>query len=163
MADDWKTVDDRVMGGVSASRIEWVDGSGDRNEPIGWLRFFGEVSLENNGGFCSTRQVEARRQVPDITRLRYQYRGDGKRYKWLVRTAGTPKGASWRLRFETSAGLWEMKTYELGEFELWRRGTLLSKDGGPEPNEITSLGILISDGQAGSFRFDLARIEGDAR
>lgn len=48
----WTVVDDRVMGGVSRSRIE---DSGD-----GTLRFAGVMSLANNGGFASVRTLPTR-------------------------------------------------------------------------------------------------------
>ena len=43
----WQAIDDRVMGGVSASHM--------RHDPAGHGVFAGEVSLENNGGFASVR------------------------------------------------------------------------------------------------------------
>ena len=42
----WSIQNDTVMGGVSNSRTEWVDGQ---------LIFAGDLSLDNNGGFCSMR------------------------------------------------------------------------------------------------------------
>ena len=54
---DWLSVDDVVMGGRSASQIEILrDG----------LRFHGELSLENGGGFASIRA--ARRGGELVTR-----------------------------------------------------------------------------------------------
>ena len=41
----WEAIDDRIMGGVSQSKPEYIGNVG--------LRFTGSVSLENNGGFAS--------------------------------------------------------------------------------------------------------------
>jgi len=45
--DGWHAIDDRVMGGVSCSRL--------RHDPAGHAVFEGEVSLAQNGGFASVR------------------------------------------------------------------------------------------------------------
>ena len=47
---DWRSIDDRIMGGCSLSRAEFVDGDG--------LRFRGVVSFDNGGGFASIRSPE---------------------------------------------------------------------------------------------------------
>jgi len=47
----WRAIDDRIMGGCSLSRPEFVEGGG--------LRFRGVVSLDNGGGFASIRSPEA--------------------------------------------------------------------------------------------------------
>ena len=44
-AKDWQTVNDGVMGGVSEGKFKITDAK--------TLEFFGNLSLENNGGFAS--------------------------------------------------------------------------------------------------------------
>lgn len=158
-ARDWKTVDDVVMGGRSHSRIHWLDepvaGGEDRR---GLLRFEGRISLENNGGFCSTRLASTDRGVSGVEQLHLLVRGDGRRYKCTVRTADTPRKTSWRLPFETQPGRWSEVVLPLSRFELWRRGTHLSDTAELDPAAMTSLGLLVSDGQEGDFRIDLGRI-----
>ena len=46
-AEAWRAIDDRVMGGVSRSRL--------RHDRAGHAVFEGDVSLERNGGFASVR------------------------------------------------------------------------------------------------------------
>lgn len=161
--DEWKTVDDVVMGGRSVSHIDWVEGEAgpDRLESSGVVRFEGEVSLENDGGFCSARLVEGDRGVPGLRELVVVARGDGKRYKCTVRTTGTPDSASWRLPFETTADRWRPYRLPIEDFELWRRGSHLSADRVLDPAAMTSVGLLISDEQEGRFRIDLAGILGE--
>ncbi len=43
----WQAIEDRVMGGISCSRLH--------SAPTGHAVFEGEVSLERNGGFVSVR------------------------------------------------------------------------------------------------------------
>ena len=46
-ANEWQTVNDGVMGGVSEGKCKITDKK--------TLEFFGMLSLENNGGFASVR------------------------------------------------------------------------------------------------------------
>ena len=155
---DWRTVDDVVMGGRSDSTVGWSDEPWAEGENRrGVLRFEGEVSLENNGGFCSVRQEESDRGRPGVERLKVLLRGDGHRYKWTLRTRGTPSSSSWRIPFETT-GQWQEVTLPLADFELWRRGRLLEAGAAPDPAKLTSVGLLISDKQEGDFRIDVARV-----
>src|SRR5208283_5014428 len=74
----WQIVNDDVMGGVSASRFELIDGV---------AVFRGEVSLENNGGFASVRSSLARHNLAGCDSFVIRLRDDGRRYKFTVRTA----------------------------------------------------------------------------
>lgn len=159
--EEWKTVDDVVMGGRSASHLEWAATGEDEGAPsAGAIRFGGEVSLENNGGFCSARLVEGERGVAGLRRLLVVARGDGHRYKCTLRTADRPSSSSWRLPFETEPDRWRGYELPLEDFELWRRGTLLAADERPEPEAITSFGLLISDEQEGAFRIEVGEVRG---
>jgi monofunctional biosynthetic peptidoglycan transglycosylase len=161
-ARSWKTVDDEVMGGRSHSRICWFSEEVEHNGVTqGILRFEGNISLENNGGFCSTRTDFSRCDLAGVQQLRLLVRGDGKRYKFTVRSDDTPQKTSWRLPIEPPAGRWHECTLQLADFELWRRGTHLSSEATLDSASITSLGLLISDEQKGSFHIDIARIAGE--
>jgi monofunctional biosynthetic peptidoglycan transglycosylase len=160
--NDWKTVDDPVMGGHSHSHIHWVDAPVDYGDAArGFLRFEGIVSLENNGGFCSARLVDDDRGATDFgdtDAFRLLVRGDGHRYKFTVRTDDTPPKSSWRHPFEPPPGPWTELLVPITDFELWRRGTHLSAEDRLDPTRIRSVGVLISDKQEGPFRIDLARV-----
>lgn len=73
----WQIVNDDVMGGVSTSRFEVTNGL---------AMFGGEVSLENNGGFASVRSSPARQNLAGLDAFVVRLRGDGRRYKFTVRT-----------------------------------------------------------------------------
>ena len=47
IVSDWAPIDDRVMGGISRSKL--------RHDLAGHAAFEGTVSLERNGGFASVR------------------------------------------------------------------------------------------------------------
>ena len=148
----WTTVNDPVMGGMSASRIEFDGG----------LVFSGNISLENNGGFASARGP----QDPDIGRraagarsLLVRARGDGKTYVLKVGTAGQPW--SYIQRFATEAGV--QRSYELPVEDFEPVGMRL--DPAPEapqtlnPSSITQVSVYILDKQQGSFELTVSSID----
>ncbi len=79
--ESWKIVNDGVMGGLSSSKVELRDDK---------LIFSGEVSLENNGGFASTRRVGFK-SPENTNKIRVRIKADGKIYKFRLRTR-----RSWR-------------------------------------------------------------------
>ena len=148
----WRSVDDVVMGGVSSSQVRLVEGA----ETGVVLRFSGEVSLEQGGGFCSARTEAVRWDLREHDRLELRARSEhDRRYKLTLRTPETGSG-SWRHPFELEAGVWRTLTLELEAFERWRRGTRLPEAGPLDLARICSAGWLISDRQAGSFQLDVA-------
>lgn len=77
---DWSIQNDTVMGGVSNSRTEWIDGQ---------LIFAGDLSLDNNGGFCSMRgpvSADFGALAAGATALTLTATGDDQVYVVQVRT-----------------------------------------------------------------------------
>jgi hypothetical protein len=74
----WNTLDDVVMGGVSESKVALENGE---------LVFSGNVSEGNNGGFASARSVDfsSALNLGKYEGLRMRVKGDGKRYKIILR------------------------------------------------------------------------------
>ena len=157
----WITVDDPVMGGRSHSDIQWISPTSEDTRAGGpILRFRGRVSLDNGGGFCSTRLQESPRPATGVESIVLRVRGDGKRYKITLRTTGTPPSSSWRLPIDSLSQTWRVHRLSLADFELWRRGQLLDAEGRPNPEHLCSAGILIADKQEGSFQLDIAEFRG---
>jgi monofunctional biosynthetic peptidoglycan transglycosylase len=142
----WEVINDPVMGGRSWSRWELQDGA---------AVFRGEVSLENGGGFASVRSFRIP-VIPDTTRaLRLRVRGDGRRYRCTARMESSSDAPLYQSHFETSAGAWQQITLSLASFAPSFRGTPLYGVPGLTPEQIVSLGFLISDRQAGPFRLEI--------
>ena len=66
--DDWLVVNDGVMGGLSKSRFIMSD----RNTAV----FTGNVSLDNNGGFASTRTKTMRFQLDGFKGILVRVKGE---------------------------------------------------------------------------------------
>lgn len=143
----WTIVNDGVMGGRSTSRAE-AFGDG--------LRFRGRLSLENNGGFASTRRsVDA---VPsDAVAVRLDVRGDGRRYQLRLRQDLQFDGVAWRTHFDTREE-WTEIELPLAAFEPVFRGRPVADAGPVRPEAITQVGFMLSDGQPGDFALDVRRL-----
>lgn len=75
---EWAAIDDRVMGGVSSSRL--------RHDPAGHAIFEGTVSLERNGGFASIRSTPGDRGKSGAQTCFIEARADGKCFKLSLLT-----------------------------------------------------------------------------
>ncbi len=148
----WEVVNDDVMGGISRSRFTLSNGVGV---------FQGEVSLENNGGFASVRSLPAGHNLDGAQAFVIRFRGDGKRYKFTVRTAAGFDGVIYQCAFPTRDGVWEEHRLPLREFTPTFRGRVLSDRPPLDPAAIRSVGFLISDKQQGPFRLEVAWIKAE--
>jgi hypothetical protein len=94
----WQIVNDDVMGGVSTSRFQILTNGG--------AVFSGVVSLENNGGFASVRSSPTRHDLTGCGGFVIRLRGDGRRYKFTVRTETGFDAPLYQCAFETKRGEW---------------------------------------------------------
>jgi NADH dehydrogenase [ubiquinone] 1 alpha subcomplex assembly factor 1 len=153
-ASGWSAVDDRVMGGISRSRMRW--------DTAGHAVFEGRVSLENNGGFASVRTVVASPIPSDKDTFMVRVRGDGKRYALMVRTDRTFEGVAYHAGFVAPASSsatdgWTTVRLERSKFVAKFRGRLVNAP--PLKLEhVKQIGFMVSDGQAGEFRLDVQTI-----
>ena len=76
--DNWRVVDDSVMGGISSSKF-FVDADGNGV-------FKGTVSLENNGGFCSVQHYPKPVSLKGKKIFSIRLKGDGKKYQFRVKS-----------------------------------------------------------------------------
>lgn len=97
--NQWGAVDDIVMGGISSSRLTWKDGV---------AVFTGEVSTENNGGFASVRSKNLNPpwDLSGYEGIRLRIRGDGQRYKFILRCEGKWDGIGYCYSFDSQANSW---------------------------------------------------------
>ena len=144
LRDSW-IVNDGVMGGVSQSSLRQdVDG----------MVFEGLVSLENNGGFASMRSSV--RFPQGIQLIELLAKGDGKRYKLVLRTELAPR-VTYVADF-IALPTWQTYRFNLSQFKSTFRGrdvnapTLSFSD-------VIDFGILISNNQVGSFAIQLKTLK----
>jgi NADH dehydrogenase [ubiquinone] 1 alpha subcomplex assembly factor 1 len=151
---NWQVVNDDVMGGVSASSFGVTNGIGV---------FRGVVSLENNGGFASVRSSPAKRNLAGLDAFVVRVRGDGRRYKFTVRTESSFHRPIYQCAFTTKLGEWEEHRLAFKEFVPTFRGRALTDVPALDPAKVVSMGFLISDKQEGPFKLDVAWIKATGR
>jgi hypothetical protein len=150
----WQVVNDDVMGGVSSSRFQVLTNS---------AVFSGVVSLENDGGFASVRSLPVRQNLEGFDAFVLRVRGDGRRYKFTVRTETGFDAPLYQCAFSTKRGEWEEHRLPFKEFVPTFRGRVLTNVPPLEPALVMSVGFLISDQQAGAFRLEIASIRAAPR
>jgi monofunctional biosynthetic peptidoglycan transglycosylase len=149
-AAGWTAINDVVMGGVSSGGMQTTED--------GTVVFEGRVSLENNGGFASIRSRSQGWDLSAYSGIVMRFRGDGRHYKLNLKTDSSFDGIMYRLPFETREGEWQMLRFPFAEFEASFRGRPVPEAPPLDPARIASIGVLISDKQAGPFHLEIARI-----
>ena len=147
----WEVVNDDVMGGVSKSRFQVLKN--------GCAVFSGTVRLENNGGFASVRSAPLRENLTDLTAFVLRVRGDGRSYKFSVRTGTGFDTPLYQCSFTTKPGEWEEHRLAFSDFVPTFRGRVLPGEPSLNPAKFNSVGFLISDKQAGPFRLEIGWIK----
>jgi monofunctional biosynthetic peptidoglycan transglycosylase len=143
----WRIVNDGVMGGLSKSEIVFSNSN--------TVIFKGTVSLENNGGFASTRTIPRAYELDGYNGILLQIRGDGKKYQFRLRTDDRFDGVSYRYQFETETNTWLIIEIPFQECVPVFRGRVLKDVKPVVPEEIQQIGVLISDKQAGEFQLEI--------
>lgn len=147
----WQSIDDVVMGGVSRSEMLVQNGV---------AVFRGVVSLENGGGFASVRSLPASHDLSRFDGLVLRVKGDGRSYRFRLRTTAAFDGPSYEAPLHTSTTEWEEITLPFASFRPVFRGRPAAECPPLDPSRIRTFGLMISEGQDGPFRLELASISG---
>ena len=143
----WHVVNDGVMGGRSTSRVERTD--------RGTLRFSGHVSLENNGGFASTRTDLGTLDLSSFRGAAIRVRGDGRRYQLRLRAGGRWSRIWYKAPFETVDGEWIETRRAFTDFEPTFRGRRPADAPPLDPTALRQVGFLIADKREGPFELEV--------
>ena len=146
--EPWRSINDGVMGGLSAGSMVQSDEG---------LKFSGELSLENNGGFSSVRRSVSH-NLSNATGVRIQVRGDGREYQFRIRQSSGSDGVSWSAAFSSSEK-WRQIDIALDQFTPVFRGRTVPQAGPVVPSEIKQIGFLLADKTAGRFELEIRSIE----
>ena len=147
-ANDWKIVDDVVMGGESNGRFS-IDSDGHGV-------FEGRISLENNGGFSSVRHSFEKIEVSKNSIVIIRLKGDGKDYQFRIKS-NKSDSHSYVTTFQTS-GEWENVEIKLSDLYPSYRGRKLNMPNF-EANSFKEITFLIGNKKAENFRLILDKIE----
>jgi monofunctional biosynthetic peptidoglycan transglycosylase len=141
----WRNVDDVVMGGVSTSALR-------RAAMPGVASFTGHVSLDYGGGFASVRSEPQAWDTAGASALLVRCRsGDGRVYKFTVRTDDGYDGVQYQQRFSPPQDDWGTVRLPIAAFVATFRGRQVPAADPLQPERIRRLGLMVSDKQAGPF------------
>lgn len=139
----WGALDDVVMGGVSESTFRIDPTGGENGKPTGL--FTGIVSTSNNGGFTSirTKNFTIPEDVSAYDGFELRIKGDGRRYKLIVRTSRDWDTVGYTSGFDTVEG-WQWVRVPFSSLRpIFRARTV--QDAPPfDPSQIISLQLMFS-------------------
>jgi Complex I intermediate-associated protein 30 (CIA30) len=137
MNASWGALDDVVMGGVSASSFQLVDGA---------ALFTGNVSTANSGGFASirTRNFEPAIDLSNFTGIELRLKGDGNRYKFLIRDDDKWDSIAYSYSFDTANGEWITVRIPFADLIPVFRAKTLQDAASIQTNSIRSLQLMLS-------------------
>lgn len=159
--ETWGALDDVVMGGVSEGSIRWEDQA---------ALFVGNVSTANSGGFSSirTRNLAPVLDLSDYEGIKLRVRGDGNRYKCLLRSDDRWDSLAYSYSFDTVATEWIDVSIPFSSLIPVFRAKTLPNAEPLNTSRICSFQLMLSkfeyDGglnpkfQAGSFALSMATI-----
>jgi hypothetical protein len=136
LKDIWGALDDVVMGGVSQSTMRLADGV---------AYFSGIVSTANSGGFASVR---TRNLEPPLDLSRYEgaelrVKGDGNRYKFMLRSETRWDGVAHCFSFDTVADQWSRVQIPFADLiPVFRARTVA--DSPVDPGHVVAWQLMLS-------------------
>ena len=144
----WSVVDDGVMGGLSKGSLAVTED--------GVLKFSGNLSLENNGGFSSLRTDEVKLDLSGAEGLLARVKGDGRTYQMRFGTDARYRGmeVSFMAEFPTEKDKWIEVRIPFDKFEGSFRGMKLENEKF-DPAKISRLGLLLGDKKEGPFELQI--------
>ncbi|VAH27038.1 unnamed protein product [Triticum turgidum subsp. durum] len=103
----WGALDDVVMGGVSESAFQIQPTGSETGEATGLFK--GTVSTSNNGGFTSirTKNFTVPEDLSAYDGVELRVKGDGRRYKLIIRTSYEWDTIGYTASFDTTKGEWQ--------------------------------------------------------
>ena len=146
-AERWGTVNDGVMGGRSEGQF--------RIKKNGVMEFYGNLSLENRGGFASVRSKTGKLDLSGSEALIMRIRGDGRSYYCNLYVPTKRIAYSYRAAFDTEAGRWQEVRLPLESFRATWFGRQQPGAGTIDAKNIKALGLLLADKKAGPFKLEI--------
>lgn len=143
----FRVVDDVVMGGVSQGNF--------RINENGNGLYFGEVSLENNGGFSSLRYRFEEINVSKFSKVILRIKGDGKSYQFRIKDKY--RNYYSYIKTFTTSGDWQLIEINLADMYPAFRGRKLDMDNFSS-EKIEEIAILIGNKKPQNFQLEIDKI-----
>lgn len=144
----WHIVNDGVMGGLSKGNVDLSKG--------GEMKFHGDLSLENNGGFSLVRSKKTTLDLSNYTGITLRIKGDGRTYQTRLTSDAKFRGfaVSFSGEFKTKANEWVEVKIPFSSFKGSFRGMDLPEEK-LNPADIRQVGIIIADKKQAPFTLEV--------
>lgn len=142
--------DDGVMGGLSKGQMKKTE--------EGTLKFWGDLSLKNNGGFSSFRMDVGQWDLSGWKGFEVKVKGDGRIYNLRMTTNERFRRSpiSFQAKMPTVKGEWKTVRIAFSDLKAgWRGMDLKTKF---DPAKIEGAGIILADKKPGSFEMEVKSI-----
>ena len=142
----WGTLDDVVMGGVSQGNLflreQSVQGQPVQTQAV----FAGNVSTDNSGGFSSvrTKNFDPPFNFTGWQGVRLRVKGDGQRYKFILRNSDGWDSPAYIYSFDTVADTWVSVDIPFAEMVPTFRARSVSDAPPFNPARVFSFQLMLS-------------------
>ncbi|KAL6629639.1 hypothetical protein ACP70R_029404 [Stipagrostis hirtigluma subsp. patula] len=140
----WGALDDVVMGGVSESTFQILPTGSETGGPTGLFK--GTVSTSNNGGFTSirTKNFTVPEDLSAYDGIELRVKGDGRRYKLIIRTSYEWDTVGYTASFDTTKGEWQSVKIPFSSLRPIFRARTMTDAAPFDASNITSLQLMFS-------------------
>ncbi|OEL28107.1 hypothetical protein BAE44_0010876 [Dichanthelium oligosanthes] len=140
----WGALDDVVMGGVSESTFQILSTGSETGGPTGLFK--GTVSTSNNGGFTSirTKNFTVPEDLSAYDGIELRVKGDGRRYKLIIRTSYEWDTVGYTASFDTTKGEWQSVKVPFSSLRPVFRARTMTDAPPFDASNITSLQLMLS-------------------
>ena len=145
-ARSMRTVNDDVMGGVSAATV--VSGEGT-------AVFQGTLSLKNFGGFATCRTGPIQLDLSGYAGVCFRVKSDGRAYSVFLKNSAKDNGANHTAEFIAPADEWSVVRIPFARMRPVFRGMSAPLAGKLDQSDIRMIGFLIADKQEDPFRIEI--------
>lgn len=141
----WQIVNDGVMGGVSTSSAYITDTS---------MIFFGNLSLENNGGFASVRSPYQRYDFTGNKTIEIRYRSKGGTFMFRFEQSRYFYNPYYAIELDESEE-WTTLKMSLEDVSVFRMGSKTGSTLGEKDLKALRLGLMKADKKPGAFEIEI--------
>lgn len=142
----WGALDDVVMGGVSQGSF-FLQAQDSQGQPAQKQAIFaGNVSTDNSGGFSSvrTKNFDPPFDFTGWRGVRLRVKGDGQRYKFILRNSGGWDSPAYIYSFDTRAGIWLDVDVPFAEMVPTFRARSVPEAAAFDPAQVYSFQLMLS-------------------
>ncbi|GAB5518905.1 MAG: CIA30 family protein [Rhodothermales bacterium] len=150
---DWRIVNDGVMGGLSQGNAVLADDA---------LYFAGRVSLENNGGFSSVRSPNGMVDLEGAEEVTIRYKTNSYQAAFTMSVSDRFWIPNYRIPLEATMGEWTVINVALRDVQQYRIGEPTGERLRPEAQaRIQRIGFITDEKRAGPFELTVDYIRFD--